>query len=525
MIELKNVKIAVNGDENCIKKAAAKKLNISVSEITEVVFLKKSVDARKKNDVFYACTLGVKVKNNENAVLKRAKDACRYTPAPEYEQIKASRMPETPVAVLGAGPAGLFAALTLARAGLKPVLFERGADADERVKRIEEFFSSGVLDGKSNVQFGEGGAGTFSDGKLTTNIKDPRCRYVLKTFVEFGAPEEILYQSKPHLGTDKLRDIVKNIRNEIISLGGSVHFFSQITDIETSNGALCKIQVNSSEFFRTDKLIVAAGHSARDVFEMLKRHGAKMERKPFSVGVRIEHRQEEINKSQYGEFYKYLPAADYKLSCHLPSGRGVYTFCMCPGGQVVAAASEEGYLVVNGMSNFARDGENANSALLCDVTPDDFLSDDILAGVDFQQEYERKAFIAGGGNYKAPAQKAGDFLSGKPSESGGRIKPSYPLGVKWCDLNTVLPKFCAESLKEAIPIFDRKLHGFADPDAVLTGIETRSSSPVRILRDEALQSSIRGIYPCGEGAGYAGGIMSAAADGIRVAEKIAEEFA
>ena len=524
MIELKNVRIGVADDANSIKKTAAKKLNIPASEIEEVVFLKKSVDARKKTDVFYACTLGVKVKLNENAVIKKAKDACIYLPAPEYRQLKATKMPKNGIAVLGAGPAGLFAALTLARAGLNPVLFERGADADERVKRIEGFFKNGVLDGKSNVQFGEGGAGTFSDGKLTTNIKDPRCRHVLETFASFGAPEEILYQSKPHLGTDKLRNIVKNIRNEIISLGGSVHFLSQITDIETASGAVCGIQVNAGEIYRTDKLIIAAGHSARDVFEMLKKHGVKMERKPFSVGVRIEHKQEDINKSQYGAFYKYLPPADYKLSCHLPSGRGVYTFCMCPGGQVVAAASEEGYLVVNGMSNFARDGENANSALLCDVTPDDFPSDDILAGVDFQQEYEKKAFIAGGSNYRAPAQKLGDFLSGKASECGGRIKPSYPLGVTWCSLKDVLPDFCFKSLKEAIPIFDGKLHGFAEPDAVLTGIETRSSSPVRILRDETLQSSIKGIYPCGEGAGYAGGIMSAAVDGIRVAEKIAEEF-
>lgn len=524
MIELKNVRIGVADDANGIKKAAAKKLNIPVSEITEVVFLKKSVDARKKNDVFYACTLGVKVKKDENAVIKKSKDACIYSPAPKYRQLKATKMPKNGIAVLGAGPAGLFAALTLARAGLNPVLFERGADADERVKKIEEFFSYGVLDVKSNVQFGEGGAGTFSDGKLTTNIKDPRCRHVLETFVSFGAPKEILYQSKPHLGTDKLRNIVKNIRNEIISLGGSVHFLSQITDIETRDGALYNIEVNFKEKFRADKLIIAAGHSARDVFEMLKKHGAKMERKPFSVGVRIEHKQEDINKSQYGAFYKYLPPADYKLSCHLPSGRGVYTFCMCPGGQVVAAASAEGFLVVNGMSNFARDGENANSALLCDVIPDDFSSDDILAGVDFQQEYEKKAFVAGGSNYKAPAQKVGDFLKDKPSERGGKIKPSYPMGVTWCNLKDVLPDFCLKSLKEALPIFDRKLHGFADPDAVLTGIETRSSSPVRVLRDETLQSSIEGIYPCGEGAGYAGGIMSAAVDGIRVAEKITEEF-
>lgn len=525
MIEIKNMRIAVTDGENKIKTSVAKKLRISEEEIGEIRFLRKSVDARKKNDVFYSCNLLIKIKGNENIAVKRCEGASIYVPNKPYVIQKASKKAKKRPVVLGAGPAGLFATLTLARSGLAPILCERGADADERLRAIDRFFKSGVLDRKSNVQFGEGGAGTFSDGKLTTNIKDPRCGYVLENFVSFGAPQEILYLAKPHLGTDNLCDIVKNIRREIIACGGEVRFHSQITDIFTENGVLCGVEVNGKERIDCDKLVLASGHSARDVFEMMKRHGVKMERKPFSVGVRVEHRQEDISKSQYGEFYKFLPPADYKLSCHLPSGRGVYTFCMCPGGQVVAASSEEDLLVVNGMSNFARNGENANSALLCDVTPDDFQTDDILSGIDFQQEYERRAFIAGGGNYSAPAQKMGDFLSGKASEKGGKIKPTYPLGVKWCDLKDVLPDFCYRSLKEAIPLFDRKLHGFADEDAVLTGVETRSSSPVRILRDtESFQASVKGIYPCGEGAGYAGGITSAAVDGIRVAEKIIEEF-
>lgn len=522
MIEIKNMRLAVNDGK--IETSVAKKLRISESDIEEIRFLRKSVDARKKNDVFYSCNIAVKIKGNESSVIKKCDGASLYTPPTPYIIKKSDNIEKKRTVVLGAGPAGLFAALTLARAGLAPILCERGADADERLKSIDNFFKTGVLDRKSNVQFGEGGAGTFSDGKLTTNIKDPRCRYVLENFVFFGAPDEILYNAKPHLGTDKLCGIVKNIRQEIISCGGEVRFLSQITDIFADNGVLSGVEINKKERIDCDKLVLASGHSARDVFEMMKKHSVKMERKPFSVGVRVEHKQEDISKSQYGEFYKYLPPADYKLSCHLPSGRGVYTFCMCPGGQVVVASSEENMLVVNGMSNFARNGENANSALLCDVTPDDFPSDDILAGIDFQQEYEKRAFIAGGGNFVAPAQKMGDFLKGKTSIAGGKVKPTYPLGVKWCNLKDALPEFCYSSLKEAIPIFDRKLHGFADNDAVLTGIETRSSSPVRIVRDaQSLQASVEGIYPCGEGAGYAGGIMSAAVDGIRIAEKIIEE--
>lgn len=525
MIELFNLKINVDADENKIRSLVASKLRIKESNIKKLVFLKKSIDARKKDNVFFSASIGVETEQNEEKVLKNArnKEARIYVQPEEMKIIPVKNAPKNPPVVCGAGPAGLFCAYILARAGLKPVLIERGADADTRSKEIETFFKTGKLNTKTNVQFGEGGAGTFSDGKLNTNIRDYRCREVLKTFYECGAPEEILYIAKPHLGTDNLINIVKNLRNKIIQLGGKVHFNTTLTDIIYKENKITEITVeNNGTLYNivTQELIIASGHSARDIFEMLKKHNVNMEKKSFSVGVRIEHKQEDISKSQYGEFYKKLPAADYKLAVHLPTGRSVYTFCMCPGGQVVAAASEEGHLVVNGMSVFDRDKENANSALLVNVEPSDFPEDEILAGIDFQQKYEQAAFKAGGSNYKAPAQLVGDFLKDKPSLKQGRITPTYPIGVTWCNLKDCLPDFVSQSLKEALPLFNNKIKGFNDPDAVLTGVETRSSSPVRVLRDENLESSIKGIYPCGEGAGYAGGIMSAAVDGIKVAMEI-----
>ena len=518
MIELMNLKIPVTYTDKEVYNLILKKLR--VEKIKNYRFLKKSVDARKKDNVFYSATVGVIVENEEK-VLKRAnnKDARIYK-IPERIIVPSVKKDMRPV-VCGAGPAGLFCALFLAKAGLKPILIERGADADTRKKEIENFFKTGNLNVQTNVQFGEGGAGTFSDGKLTTNIHDERCREVLETFFECGAPEEILYLNKPHLGTDNLIEIVKNLREKIIELGGEVRFLTTLTDIEFSNEKLSAVLTDKGRI-ETDTLVIATGHSARDIFEMLKKHKVKMDQKPFSIGVRIEHKQEMINKSQYGEFHKFLPAADYKLSVHLPSGRSVYTFCMCPGGQVVAASSEEGHLVVNGMSLFARDGENANSAVLVNVEPSDFDSDDVLSGIDFQQKYEKLAFTLGGSNYKAPAQLVGDFLKGKKSESQKDVTPSYPFGVKWCDISACLPSFATDALKEALPLFNNKIKGFAEENAVMTGVETRSSSPVRVLRNEFYQSSVSGIYPCGEGAGYAGGIMSAAVDGIRVAQKIIE---
>ncbi|MBR2861597.1 MAG: hypothetical protein IKB86_07145 [Clostridia bacterium] len=528
MIELTNVRIELEYSQQQITSLVAKKLRLEKDKIKDVKFLKKSVDARHKNDVFFACTLGVTVLGDENKVLQNAKNKnARIFVAPEPIQIKTPKTPKHRPIVCGAGPAGLFAGYILSLANLKPIIIERGATAKERKQEIEKFFSCGVLNEKTNVQFGEGGAGTFSDGKLTTNIKDERCRTVLETFVACGAPEEILYLSKPHLGTDNLCNIVENLREKIISLGGEFRFLTRLTDIKAKDNTLSAVVVeneNGQEEILTDKLIIAAGHSATDVFLMLKNHGIKMEQKPFSVGVRIEHKQEMINESQFGTFAHLLPPADYKLSCHLPPGRSVYTFCMCPGGQVVAAASENGCLVVNGMSNFARNGENANSAVLCNVEPSDFGSDDILAGIEFQQKYERAAFLLGGGSFRAPAQLVGDFMKNQPSTKGGAVTPSYPLGVAWSDISGCLPAFAVDSIRQALPEFDKKIKGFAAPDAVLTGVETRSSSPIRVLRDEFSEASIKGIYPCGEGAGYAGGIMSAAVDGIRVAQAVIDSL-
>ncbi len=525
MIELINLKLNISDGDAEIKALIAKKLRIEKKHVASYRYLKKSVDARKKDNVFFSVSLGVDVSLDEDKVLNNANntDARKYVQPEKFVFERCVNIPANRPVVCGGGPAGLFCALVLAKSGLKPLLIERGADADTRKEEIERFFKTGELNSEINVQFGEGGAGTFSDGKLTTNIKDKRCKAVLDIFFECGAPEEILYLAKPHLGTDNLINIVKSLRNKIIEAGGEVRFNTKLTDIVLNNGALNEITIEGNEKAETipcNNLIIATGHSARDIFEMLKKHGAEMERKPFSVGVRIEHLQEEISKSQYGKFYKMLPAADYKLAVHLPSKRSVYTFCMCPGGQVVAAASEEGHLVVNGMSLFKRDGKNANSAVLVNVEPSDFEGDDVLSGIDFQQKYEKAAFVLGGKNYKAPAQLVGDFLNDVPSTKQKNVTPTYPLGVTWCNLKECMPRFAFDALREALPLFDNKIKGFASDSAVLTGIETRSSSPVRILRNDESESSIRGIYPCGEGAGYAGGIMSAAVDGIRVAQNL-----
>ncbi len=431
---------------------------------------------------------------------------------------------QNPVVVVGAGPAGLMCSLTLAQNGYKVILLERGKCVEERKKDVEAFFEAGFLNPESNVQFGEGGAGTFSDGKLTTGIKDFRIRKVLEEFYKHGAPKEILYYSKPHIGTDNLYIMVSAIREEIKRLGGDVRFSSKLVNIKTSDGAVrgALVQGEDGEYeIKTDNIVLAIGHSARDTFLMLQNRNIAMEQKSFSVGARIEHSQEMINKSQYGRQHKRLPAADYKMAVHLDSGRGVYTFCMCPGGSVVASASEDGGVVTNGMSCFARDGKNANSALLVNVTPDDFKTSDPLAGMYFQREIEQRAFELCGGNYDAPCQRVGDFL-GIENDGKNDVEPTYRPDACWTSMDEIFPQFITDSMREAIIKMDNKLHGFASPGAVLTGPETRSSSPVKLIRDKkTMQSNIAGLYPCGEGAGYAGGIMSAAVDGIKIAEMIA----
>ncbi len=518
MIRLSGIRIGA-GEKTDLKTKVSEM--VGKAKLKSFQISKKSIDARRKRDIAYVYSVDIET-DNEEKILSRLKNAQKIEKKP-YVFSECTPCGK-PVVIAGTGPAGLMCALLLAENGFKVIMLERGKSVEERVKDVNTFWKNGQLNPDSNVQFGEGGAGTFSDGKLTTGINDFRIQKVLEEFHAHGAPEEILYYSKPHIGTDNLCKMVASIRKRIIALGGEVRFSNKLADIKISEGKICAVAVEKDGGMyeiETDNLVIAIGHSARDTFEMLRDKGVNMEQKSFSVGARIEHSQEMINKSQYGEFYDKLPPADYKMSVHLDNGRGVYTFCMCPGGTVVASASEEGGVVTNGMSLFARDGENANSALLVSVMPEDFKSDDPLAGLYFQREIEQKAFRLGGKNYSAPYQSVGDFL--KIKGDGTEVKPTYKPDVVSADLDDVLPDFVTESLRKAIAEMDKKLHGFADAGAVITAPETRSSSPVRILRDkETMQSNIKGLYPCGEGAGYAGGIMSASVDGIKTAEKIAD---
>lgn len=582
--------------ESLSRAAIASALGVAPEDVASFSLVKRSVDARKKSNVHFNATYAVRLAQGvaydalspARGVNVRAYDPPAPLAIPDLRSLATSS--DERIVVAGTGPAGLFCALYLAEAGLRPLVVERGAAVDERAAAIESFNAGGPLDAAANVQFGEGGAGTFSDGKLTTGTKSPHIRHVLEAFVQAGAPDEILWQAKPHIGTDKLPAVVKSIRERIISAGGEVRFLTRLVDIELAGGAVRSVVLEDSrtgarEAVEASRVIVACGHSARDIFELARDRGFALERKPFSMGVRIEHPQSLINRAQYGAAAKHtaLGAADYKMAVRVPARangtrtdvtsenatRGVYTFCMCPGGEVVAAASEEGGVVVNGMSRFARDGENSNSALLADVQPDDLPGDDVMEGVRLQREVEHAAFELacrnGGVPYAAPAQTVGDFLVGATSSSGQAeggqpggtfaaasearrrtvapephsrlvVHPSYPRGVVWCDLRECLPEFICDALAQGLPLLDAKLHGFADPGAVLTGPETRSSSPIRMVRGENFQARLASdlpdsdeepatrVYPCGEGAGYAGGIMSAAVDGLRVAEAIAAEF-
>lgn len=523
MIRIRDIALPTEHNPQQLQYEAAMLLKISPSKIRKLTIVRRSIDARKKPDVKIIYTVDVFVEGSEKKILKQSGCKKAVVADVQYYSPPKSRVYDgkRPV-IVGFGPAGMFAGLILAMAGMRPLILERGDSAQIRHQKVSHFFKTGELDPKSNVQFGEGGAGTFSDGKLNTGVNNPRIGWILQQFVDAGARENILYDAKPHIGTDVLLTVVQNIRKRIVALGGEVRFNSCVNEVLCENNAVNGVVLDDGSVISCNHLILAIGHSARDTFEMLHKIGVPMEPKPFAMGVRIEHKQSTINKAQYGSDELPLPPADYKLVKHLDD-RTVYTFCMCPGGYVVAAASEEESIVTNGMSYADRDGVNANAALLVTVNPTDFPYPGVLGGMYWQRDIEKAAFGISG-SYRAPAQLVGDFLAERPSNSQGSTAPTYRPGVCWCDLHQFLPSKITAALKTALPMLDGSLKGFADPDAVLTAPETRSSSPVRILRNEEKQSTVAGLYPCGEGAGFAGGIMSAAIDGIMTAEALIEKL-
>ncbi len=530
MIKYSNIKMPLGYTDENVTEFLRKKLKLPQNERINFSLIGKSVDARRKDDIHFVLSVCLEV-NNEAAVFKknsRDKNLSPYKPFTyKFPSIKIGN--KRPV-IIGFGPAGMFAALYLAKCGMKPIVLERGLSVEQRSQKVNTFWKTGKLDTECNVQFGEGGAGTFSDGKLNTGVNNPLSAIVFNELVSHGAPTEILYDSKPHIGTDKLIETVRNIRRDIISMGGEVIFGAKFCDFTEKDGRISAVKYikdGKENTVDADKVILAIGHSARDVFYMLKEKGIAMERKNFSVGMRIEHTQNELNRSMYGNAYSHpaLPPADYKLAVHDDTGRGLYTFCMCPGGVITASSSEENTVVTNGMSYYARNGENANSALLVSVTPKDFDGTEVTAGIEFQRKIESAAFVAAGSDYKAPVSLAGDFLLSRLSSGFGSVKPTYPIGTHFALPESFLPQFVCKSLRIGLKAFGEKIPCFKNEEAVLTGPETRSSSPVKIVRDNTLCSvSLKGLYPCGEGAGYAGGIVTAAIDGIKCAMALIESI-
>lgn len=520
MIRISNVKVSIETNLSKLEDKIKRKYNLP--NILSFKIIKKSIDAREKHNIIFVYIFDIKIENeqeflNRNKYKNIVKIENEHYVAPKLEV----ETYERPI-VIGSGPSGLFACITLVEAGLKPILIEKGMPVEKRMEDIDKFINTGVLNTKSNIQFGEGGAGTFSDGKLTTGIKDKRIEKVNNDFIKFGANPDIESSNKPHIGTDVLVDILKNIRKYLLDNGATIMFETTVTDIIVKDSNVIGVKLENNEEMFSNQIVLACGHSAKDIFYLLDKHNVKMKKKNFSMGVRIEHKQSWIDKSQYGKYYNHhaLVPTSYKLVHHSSNGHSAYTFCVCPGGYVVPATSEVDHVVTNGMSKHARDGENINGAILVSISPDD-LDDDLFSGIKLQEELERKAFIVGGSNYFAPVQLVKDFLDDVPSSKLGNVKPTYTPGITLTSLDLVLPKFMIDTIKEALLSFDKKIRGFANDDALLTAIESRSTSPIRIIRDDNLQSvSISGLYPTGEGAGYAGGIMSSAVDGIKVAEQI-----